>query len=152
MSRLDWFLCILDHNLSIPTKHGYACRCYLFFKEMFEDTKGVFIRFKSKKDRQQEKEKEGPTTGKRKRRTDNRKKKKKDRQQEKEKEGQTTGKRKRTNNNKQNITQKTKDRATQTPLKTGGKLRCIGGSCSTCGTRQKLIIGLTVIKLLEYKY
>ena len=57
MSRLDWFLCILDHNLSIPTKHGYACKCYLFFKEMFEDTKGVFIRFKSKKDRQQEKEK-----------------------------------------------------------------------------------------------
>ena len=31
MSRLDWFLCILDHNLSIPTKHGYACRYWKDF-------------------------------------------------------------------------------------------------------------------------
>jgi hypothetical protein len=32
-------------------------------------------------------------------------------------------KRKRTNNNLQNTTQKTKDRAKQTPLNTGGSLR-----------------------------
>jgi hypothetical protein len=33
---------------------------------------------------------------------------------------------KRTNNDLQNITHKTKDRVTRTPLKTGGKLRCSG--------------------------
>ena len=33
-------------------------------------------------------------------------------------------KEKKTNNDLQNITQKTKDRVTQTPLKTGGELRC----------------------------
>ena len=33
---------------------------------------------------------------------------------------------KRTNNDLQNITQKTKDRAPRTPLKTGGELRCSG--------------------------
>ena len=35
-------------------------------------------------------------------------------------------------------TYKTKDRATRTPLKTGGELMCSGSvssSCSTCGTR-----------------
>jgi len=35
-----------------------------------------------------------------------------------------------------NITQKTKDRATRTSLKTGGKLRCcrrVSSSYSTCG-------------------
>ena len=31
-----------------------------------------------------------------------------------------------TNNDLQNITHKTKDRVTQTPLKTGGELRCSG--------------------------
>jgi hypothetical protein len=38
----------------------------------------------------------------------------------------------------QSITQKTKDRVTWTPLKTGGELRCSGkvsSSCSTSGTR-----------------
>ena len=35
-------------------------------------------------------------------------------------------KRKRTINDLQNTTQKTKDRATQTPLKIGGELRCSG--------------------------
>jgi len=37
----------------------------------------------------------------------------------------------------QHTTQKTKDRATRTPLNTGGELRCSGRvrcSCSTCGT------------------
>ena len=54
---------------------------------MFEDTKGVIISRKSKKDRQY--------NGQRK-------------------------KDKRTNNDLQNVTQETKDRATRTPLKTGG--------------------------------
>ena len=43
---------------------------------------------------------------------------------------------KRTNNNLQNITHKTKDRATRTPPKFGSDIRCSGresSSCSTCG-------------------
>jgi len=50
-----------------------------------------------------------------------------------------TKKDKRTNNDLQNITQKTKDRVTRTPLKTGGELGCSGwvsSSCSTRGTRR----------------
>ncbi len=46
---------------------------------------------------------------------------------------------KRTNNDLQNITQKTKDRATQFPIKTGGELRYPGWVsryCSTCDTRR----------------
>jgi len=46
---------------------------------------------------------------------------------------------KRTNNDIQNITNKTKDRVTRTPLKTGSELRCSGrviSSCSTSGTRR----------------
>ena len=45
---------------------------------------------------------------------------------------------KKTNNNLQNI-QKTKDRVTRTPLKTGSELRCFGmvsSSCSTSDTRR----------------
>jgi len=45
------------------------------------------------------------------------------------------------NNDLQNITQKTKDRATRTPLKAGGKRRCSGReiisfstSCTRCDT------------------
>jgi len=48
-------------------------------------------------------------------------------------------KNKRTNNDKRNITQKTKDRTTRTPLKTGGELICFGrisSSCSTCDTHR----------------
>jgi len=44
----------------------------------------------------------------------------------------------RTNNDPQNTTQKTKDRATRTPLKTEVEPRCsgrVGSSCSTSGTR-----------------
>jgi hypothetical protein len=37
--------------------------------------------------------------------------------------GNTMAKRKMTNNDSQNTTQKTKDRATRTPTKTGGELR-----------------------------
>jgi len=46
---------------------------------------------------------------------------------------------KRTNNDLQNTTLKNKDRATRTPLKTGGELRCSGresSSCSISGTRR----------------
>ena len=56
-------------------------------------------------------------------------------------DGQTTQwpkeKGQRTNNDLQNTTQKTKDRVTRTPLKTGGKLKCserVSSSCSTSGT------------------
>ena len=46
---------------------------------------------------------------------------------------------KRTNNNLQSTTHKTKDRETQTPLKTGSELMCSGrvsSYCSTSGTRR----------------
>jgi hypothetical protein len=42
------------------------------------------------------------------------------------------------NNDLQNTTQKNKDRETQTPLKTGGELKCSGrviSFCSTCSTQ-----------------
>ena len=48
-------------------------------------------------------------------------------------------KRKRTNNDLQNITQKIKDQAIRTPLKTWCDLRCsetVCSSCSTCDTRR----------------
>jgi len=48
-------------------------------------------------------------------------------------------KRQRTNNDLQNITHKTKDRVTRTPLKTGGELMWSGrviSSCSTSGIRR----------------
>jgi hypothetical protein len=51
---------------------------------------------------------------------------------------------KRTNNDlQQNITQKIKDRATQTPQKIGDGIRCSGrvsSSCSTCGTRRVTLV------------
>jgi hypothetical protein len=43
-----------------------------------------------------------------------------------------------TNSDLQNTKQKTKERPTRTPLKTGDELRCfrrVSSSCSTCGTR-----------------
>jgi hypothetical protein len=39
---------------------------------------------------------------------------------------------KRTNNDLQSTTQKTKDRATRTPLKSGCELSCAGKVCSSC--------------------
>jgi hypothetical protein len=48
-------------------------------------------------------------------------------------------KRKSTNNDLQNITHKTKDRVTRTPLKTGAEIRCfarVSSSCSTSGTHR----------------
>ena len=52
-------------------------------------------------------------------------------------------KRKRRNNDLQNLSQKTKDRVTRTPLKTRGELRCCGwviSSCSTSGTRRVTLV------------
>ena len=50
---------------------------------------------------------------------------------------------KRTNNNLQNTTEKTKDRVTQTSLKTGCEFMCSGRlniSCSTSGTRHVTLV------------
>ena len=52
-------------------------------------------------------------------------------------------KRKRTNNDLQIITQKNKDRATRTPLKTWGELRSSGRisrCCSTCDTHRVTLV------------
>ena len=49
----------------------------------------------------------------------------------------------------QNITYKTKDRITQTPLKTGSELRCsgrVGSSCSTSGTHRVTLVINPVIR------
>jgi hypothetical protein len=43
---------------------------------------------------------------------------------------------KRTNNDIQNISHKTTDQATRTTLTLGGRLKCSGSSCSTCGTHR----------------
>jgi hypothetical protein len=48
---------------------------------------------------------------------------------------------KRTNNDLENITQKTKHRATRTSIKTGGERMYtgrVGSICSTCGTRIRM--------------
>ena len=61
----------------------------------------------------------------------------------------TMAKRKRTNNDLQYTAQKTKDRATRTPLKTGDKLRCsrrISSFCSTCGTRRVTLVTHPLIR------
>ena len=55
---------------------------------------------------------------------------------------------KRTNNDLENIMLKTKDQATQTPLKTGGELMCSGrvsSSCFTSGTRRVNLVTSLVI-------
>ena len=47
-----------------------------------------------------------------------------------------------TNNDVQNTTQKTKDQATRTPLKTGSELKCsrrVSSSCPTCDTHRVTI-------------
>ena len=54
----------------------------------------------------------------------------------------------RKNNDLQNITQKTKDRTTGTPLKTGNELLCsgrAGSSCSTCVTGRVTLVANPVI-------
>jgi len=58
---------------------------------------------------------------------------------------------KRTTNDQQNTTQKTKDRATRTPLKTGDQLMCsgrVGSSCFNSDTRRVTVAtnpGLSVV-------
>ena len=59
----------------------------------------------------------------------------------------------RKNNDKQNITQKTKHRATQTPLKNGNELGGSGrvdSSCSTCNTRHVTLVTLPL--LVQYTW
>jgi len=56
--------------------------------------------------------------------------------------------RKKTRNDLQNITQKTKDRTTRTPLKIGDERKCSGrisSSCSTCGTRRVTLVTNPVV-------
>jgi hypothetical protein len=67
-----------------------------------------------------------------------------------EKNIQNNGKNKykRTNNNLKKHTHKTKDRVTETPLNTGGELRCSGRVsifCSTSGTRRVNLLTNPVI-------
>ena len=53
-----------------------------------------------------------------------------------------------TNHDLQNITHKTKDRVTRTPLKTGGQLRCcvrLSSSCSTSVSRRVNLVTNSVI-------
>jgi hypothetical protein len=52
---------------------------------------------------------------------------------------------KRTNNDLQNTTQKSKDQATWTPLRTGDELRCSGRVCSSCSTSDTLVADLVKI-------
>ena len=55
---------------------------------------------------------------------------------------------KRTNNDLHNIAHKIKDRATRSPTKNGGELKCsgrVGSSCSTSGTRRFTRVTIRVI-------
>jgi hypothetical protein len=52
---------------------------------------------------------------------------------------------KRTNNDLQNTTQKSKDQATWTPLRTGDELRCSGRVYSSCSTSDTLVADLVKI-------
>jgi len=57
-------------------------------------------------------------------------------------------KRKRINKHLQNVTHKTKDRVTQTPLKTRGELRCsktVSSSSSNSGTRRVTLVTNSMI-------
>ena len=97
--------------------------CFVLDQEEFNGTIGVIRIRKSNKDRQDNGQKTDKTMAKRKK--DNG-----------------------TNNDLQNTTQKSKDRATRNPLKTGGELRCpemVNSSCSTSDTRHILLVTNTVI-------
>ena len=69
--------------------------------------------------------------------------------------GQTTQlpkeKDKRTNNNLQNITQKTKDRVTRTPLKSGGGLGCSGRVISSCSTSDIRRVNLVTNPVISHE-
>jgi hypothetical protein len=54
----------------------------------------------------------------------------------------------RTNNDLQNITHKTKERVTRTPLKTEGELRCSGRVGSSCSTDVTGRVNLVLMSLL----
>jgi len=57
-------------------------------------------------------------------------------------------KKERTKNDLQSITNKIKDRVTQTTLKIGGELRCsrrVSSSCPTSGTRRATLVTNPVI-------
>ena len=59
---------------------------------------------------------------------------------------------KRTNNALQNTTQKTKDRATRTPLETGDEIRCsrmVGTSCSISDTRRVILVKTWISKVVH---
>jgi len=50
----------------------------------------------------------------------------------------------RTNNDLQNITHKTKDRVTRTPVKSGGEPRCCGRVRSSCSTSDTFRVNLVI--------
>ena len=128
----------------------------------FENTKGVIRRRKSKKDRQynDQKKKDRQYNDQKKKDRQYNDQKKKDRQYngQKKKDRQYNGqkkdrqynghKSKRTNTNLQNTTQKPKEKATLTPVKSGSELRCsrkVSSSCSTSGTHRVNLVTNPVI-------
>jgi hypothetical protein len=58
---------------------------------------------------------------------------------------------KRTNNDLQNTTQKTKNRATRTPLKTGGELLCSGRVSSFRSTSDTRRVTLVTKPMISYE-
>ena len=58
----------------------------------------------------------------------------------------------RTNNDLQNTTKKTKDWATQTPLKQRGDLRCSGRINSSCSTSCTRHVALVINPVISYKW
>jgi hypothetical protein len=56
-----------------------------------------------------------------------------------------------TNNDLQNITHKTKDPATRTPLKTGGEPRCSGKVSSSCSTSDTRCVNLVTNSMINHE-
>ena len=56
-----------------------------------------------------------------------------------------------TNNDLQSIQKKTKDRATITPLKTGGELRCSGRVSSSCSTSSTFHVNLVTNPVMRHE-
>ena len=57
-----------------------------------------------------------------------------------------------TNNDLQNITHKTKDPATRTPLKTGGEPRCSGMVSSSCSTSDTRCVNLVTNSMINHEW
>ena len=57
-----------------------------------------------------------------------------------------------TNSHLQNITYKTKDRVTQTPLITGDELRCSGRVDSSCSTRDNCRVNLITNSVISHNF